>query len=232
MSNTKTKSRARWRQTAFQNEVAAVVAVLRKGAAVVGNVDLGGIAIGTTGPLKELAEINLYRAKLTDVDASFADLSCSMNEAVFERVRFAHAEFDRCLFGRARLIDCDFAQAKLIVNVDDSVFEQCNFSGASFLGGRNGVEYGGRRAKFIRCNFTNTTFKQVEFRATQFVDCVFDGAKFMQCDLRGVRVEGPEAPRASQFEKMDIPPWAKAHDHVSSNVAGTQPDGMGGATEV
>lgn len=170
-------------------------------------IDLAGIAVGQ-GPIEQLWNVNLYQARLEDVDMSYAQLACSMNESELKHVRLAHAELDRCLVRKARLFDCDFEGAKLIVNLDDSVCERCNFARASFLGGKAGAEYGGRRVKFVACDFTGAVFKGVEFRATQFIDCSFAGAQFIQCDLRGVRVEGGSVLLASQFEKMDIPEWA------------------------
>ncbi len=172
------------------------------------NVDLCGITIGNAGPVAELCAINLFGARFVDVDLGFSDLSCSLNESAFKRVSFAHAGLDRCLLRNSTVIDCDFTGAKLVANIDDSVFEGCTFTGAAFSGGRAGHEYGGRRAKFIGCDFTKTRFKRVEFRASQFVDCVFNQAQFVQCDLRGVKMVGTSQVFMEQFERMDVPPWA------------------------
>lgn len=170
--------------------------------------DMAGIAIGEAGPFKELWGINLYQAKLESSNMSYAALACSLSESELRRVRFVGAELDRCLVKKARIVDCDFASAKLIVNLDDSICEGCQFSGAAFLGGKSGAEYGGRRVKFIECNFSGALFKRVEFRASQFVDCVFDDARFIACDFRGVKAEGGILPLISQFEGMDTPVWA------------------------
>lgn len=185
-----------------------LIAELAKGAAVLANVDLAGIVIGLTGPIKELWEVNLYRAKLEDVNMSFAKLACSLSETTFQRVTFVGSEFDRCLMRKAQIVDCDFSNTKLIVNLDDSNFEGCKFLGAAFSGGKAGAEYGGRRVKFSGCDFSGAIFKGIELRASLFVDCVFKGARFVECDLRGVKVEGEFPPVAKQFEKMDVPAWA------------------------
>jgi uncharacterized protein YjbI with pentapeptide repeats len=201
------QARQRWADPSFQLQVMPVIASITNGPAALVGVDLAGISVGQ-GPVQQLWNVNLYQAKLQGVDLSFAKLACSMNETELERVRFAGAELDRCLLRKAKLLNCDFEDAKLIVNLDDSVCEGCSFIRASFLGGKAGAEYGGRRVKFIGCDFTGAVMKGIEFRASQFLDCNFEGARFVQCDLRGVRAEGGFLPMASQFEKMDVPTWA------------------------
>jgi uncharacterized protein YjbI with pentapeptide repeats len=207
MALTKKQVRQRWTDSSFQQEVMPLIAAIANGPAALAGVDLAGISVGQ-GPIQQLWSVNLYQAKLEDVDMSYADLACSMNETDMKRVRLAGAELDRCLIRKARLFNCDLEGAKLIVNLDDSVCEGCSFVRASFLGGKAGAEYGGRRVKFVGCDFTGAVFKGVEFRASQFVDCNFEGARFVQCDLRGDRAEGGILPRTSQFEKMDAPAWA------------------------
>ena len=78
-------------------------------------------------------------------------------------------------------------------------------------GGKSGIEYGGRRVKFVGCDFSDATFKGVEFRASRFIDCIFYGTSFSACDFRGVKAEGGVMPNASQFEKMDVPVWARLY---------------------
>lgn len=207
MTLTEKQARQRWADPSFQQQLMPVIAAMENGPVAFIGADLAGISIGE-GPVPQLWNVNLYQARLEDVDMSYAKLACSMNEAELKRVRLAGAELDRCLLRKARLFNCDFEGAKLVVNLDDSVCEECSFIQTSFLGGKAGAEYGGRRVRFVSCDFAGAVFKGVEFRATQFVDCSFERARFVQCDLRGVRAEGGFLPVASQFEKMEVPEWA------------------------
>jgi uncharacterized protein YjbI with pentapeptide repeats len=200
-------ARQRWVDPSFQQECMSVIRALQNGSADLVAMDLAGISLGN-GPVQQLWNVNLYRAKLEDVDLSYSNLACSMNEAELQRVRLVGADLDRCLLRKARLFKCNFEGAKLVVSLDDSSCEECNFMRASFLGGKAGAEYGGRRVKFVSCDFTGAVFKGIELRATQFVNCSFERARFIQCDLRGVRVDGGSVPVASQFERMDVPDWA------------------------
>lgn len=206
--NLKKIARERWKDPVFQKGIGPLLSALTKGAVALVDVDMAGITIGKTGPLKELWNINLYQAKLVNADMSYADIACSLNEIALQRVILIDADLDRCLIRKAKIIECDFSASKLIVSLDDSIFEMCKFKGAAFLSGRAGAEYGGRRVKFIGCDFSGAIFKGVEFRASQFVDCLFDGAKFIECDFRGVKAKGGVLPVASQFEKMEAPTWA------------------------
>ena len=140
---------------------------------------------------------------------SYADLACSLNEVQLRQVRLAGAELDRCSLEKSQVTECDFSNAKLIVNLDDSFFEGCKFIGTAFSGGKALAEYGGRRVRFTRCDFSDALFKRVEFRATHFIDCTFDRTRVTGCDLRGAKVEGGVAPLAFQFEQMDVPSWAR-----------------------
>ncbi len=207
MEISKKAARQRWVDPSFQKGAMPLLAAMASSSINLTGVDIAGISVGQ-GPIQQLWETNLYRAKFEDVDMAYAELACSMNEIYLKRVRLVGAELDRCLIRKAQLQSCNFEGAKLIVNLDDSVCGGCNFVRASFLGGKAGAEYGGRRVRFLDCDFTGTVFKNIEFRASQFLNCTFDGARFVQCDLRGVKIEGGTVPSASQFEKMDTPSWA------------------------
>ena len=80
MSDNKKSSRNRWSDSEFQAAVASTVRALVCGSAVITDADIAGISIGKTGPIKQLWAANLYRAKLINVDMSFASLACSINE--------------------------------------------------------------------------------------------------------------------------------------------------------
>lgn len=89
--------------------------------------------------------------------------------------------------------------------MDDAVCEASHFVKAKFVAGSSGIEYGGRRVRFVDCDFTCAVFDRVEFRATKYINCTFTDAKFKKCDFRGLKFEGGILPIITQFENMDIP---------------------------
>jgi uncharacterized protein YjbI with pentapeptide repeats len=209
MQLSKKDAKKRWSDPAFQANAAALVSRMVSAPIALSDVDIAGISIGVEGPVKKLWHINLHQAKLHNVDMSYSDLRGSLNETELRHVRLVGAKLDRCLLKKAKVTECDFSNAKLIVNLDDAVFEGCRFIGTAFSATKSLAEFGGRRVRFTRCDFSDAVFKRVEFRATHFIDCTFDRTQFIQCDLRGAKVEGGVAPLASQFDKMDAPTWAR-----------------------
>jgi uncharacterized protein YjbI with pentapeptide repeats len=198
----------RWNDPEFLRTVQPFISKIMVGGAHLAGADLAGISIGS-GPVKELWNTNLYQATIDTVDLSDASISGSMNETTLRNSRFVGAHLDRCLLQKSQITDCDFSRSKLIVSLDDSTFERCSFRQSNFGTGSAG-EYGGRRVRFIGCDFGEATFHRVEFRATQFIDCNLAGARFVACDLRGAKVMGGNVPNTTQFEKMDPPDWASA----------------------
>lgn len=207
MELTKKLARNRWGDSAFQGEAKDRLAGLLRVPILLSGTDLAGISIGVEGPIRDLWNLNLYQARISNSDMRFAEIACSMNESTLDYVQLAESHLDRCLFKRATIRNCDFSGARLIANLDDSVCEQCKFRHTLFSAGKTGSEYGGRRVRFIGCDFAGATFRRVEFRASQFIDCDFRDAKFIECDLRGVKVHGGFLPRPEQFEAMDVPSW-------------------------
>ena len=146
MELSKKDAKKRWSDPAFQANAAALVSRMVSGPIALSDVDIAGISIGVEGPVKELWNINLHRAKLQDVDMSYADLGGSLNETELRHVRLVGAELNRCGLQRAQVTECDFSDAKLIVKLDDTVFEGCKFIGTAFSATKSLAEYGGRRA--------------------------------------------------------------------------------------
>jgi len=206
MNSASKAARERWKRSEFVGEMQAnMAALLAKG---VNGGDFRGISIGLEGPVEALWFVNLHQARISNADMSYAKLGCSLNETVLENVLFLDTEFDDCLFRKARVVRCGFARAWMVVSLDDSVFDQCDFSEAVFTGAKLLIERGGRRVNFLGCNFTRAAFRGVEFRASRFTDCVFTDAHFSKCDFRGVKAEGGSLPSKSQFEGMEPPAWA------------------------
>jgi uncharacterized protein YjbI with pentapeptide repeats len=206
MNSTNESARERWKSSEFTGKMRASIEALA--AKRLDGGDLRGITIGPGGPVEALSNITLHRAKISNADMSQASLACSLSESALEHVLFAEAHFDDCLFKKARVVKCGFARARLVVRLDDSIFEQCDFSEAAFTGRKALIERGGRRVNFIGCNFAGTEFRGVEFRASRFTDCTFAGARFSRSDFRGVKVDGGSLPSKFQFEGMEPPAWA------------------------
>lgn len=202
--------RERWKSQPYLDQILPLISSeLTRGSAVFSDLDLAGITIGQDGPVRELWNVNFYRACLVDVDLRYASLSGSISEARLTRVSLAHATLDSCGFRHAVVSQCDFSGTKLLLHTDDAVFENCDFAGAAFTSRRSN-EFGGRRVRFVGCNFTGATFHRAVFRASRFINCDLTNAKFFGCDLRGVKAEGSTTAFIEQFQAMVPPPWAEA----------------------
>lgn len=199
----------KWSSGEFLNSVSMHISSIISNRANIECADLSGISIGPDALLNELKNKSLYGAVVRDSNLSHASISGSMSNSLFVRVDLSKSNLDRCILLESRIVDCNLSQSRLILKMDDTICENSNFSRARIGSGGSGVEYGGRRVKFINCNFTDVIFNRVEFRASKFINCNFNGAKFINCDLRGVKVEGGTIPLISQFEKMDPPTWAQ-----------------------
>ncbi len=173
--------------------------------AIINEGNLSGIIIGPDALLDELKNKSLYQAYISNSNLSYARISGSMSNSHLTKVDLTRSILDRCVLFESYISECDFSHSKLVVAMNDSTCEDSNFSGARFSSGSVGLEYGGRRVKFINCNFTSTVFDKVEFRASKFIDCIFTEAKFKKCDFRGVKFEGGILPSVMQFENMDVP---------------------------
>lgn len=199
----------KWSNDEFLSSVSMHIDSIVSNRASIEHADLSGISIGPDALLNELKNKSLYRAIVKDSNLSHARISGSMSNSLFVRVDLTKSNLDGCVLLESHIVDCNLSESKLILKMDDTICENSNFSGARIGSGSSGVEYGGRRVKFINCNFTDVIFNRVELRASKFINCNFNGAKFINCDLRGVKVEGGTMPLISQFEKMDPPTWAQ-----------------------
>jgi uncharacterized protein YjbI with pentapeptide repeats len=109
-------------------------------------------------------------------------------DSTFESVAFDQCRLDRVLMARTKWSYSNFRGSTLVVEFTDAVFEDCSFHDVTFKGLQN--EYGGIRARFVKCDFSRATFNQVCLRACRFVDCCFDGARLLKCDVRGTLHNG------------------------------------------
>ena len=116
------------------------------------------------------------------------DFDSKFTGSTFRSVVFDRCRFDRVLMRNTNWIDCDFSGSTMVVDCTDAYFERCVFNGVSVKGQM--CEYGGVRARFTACDFTNAKFNWVCLRACRFVDCHFDLASLVECDLRGATHDG------------------------------------------
>lgn len=195
----------KWRNAEFLKDINEVIDQLTQKGAKITNVDLSGIEIGNKSPVIKLRKAYLFESILRNVDLSYSTISGSANQSIWDQVILLKANLDRCSIGKSRIRNCNFHEAKLVINADDTSFENSSFVKAKFGMGTLGYEYGGRRTKFIDCDFTETMFLNSEFRASKFYNCNFTDAKFIKCDLRGIKIEGGILPKPDQFENMEIP---------------------------
>lgn len=178
---------------------------ITRGRSVIRDVDLSGIIVGPFAILKELKSANLFESKISNTDLSCSHISGSLNSSSLTNVRLEESRLDGVLLCNAQIHGCNFSKSRLAVNMDGSTCEETRFTKARYTTGSSGMEYGGRRVKFINCDFTGAFFDRVEFRASRFINCIFTGARFKSCDLRGAKFEGGVLPLATQFENMEAP---------------------------
>lgn len=198
------KLKDRWKDVEFTNTLQKEIESLHyKNTTDLRDVDLAGIHLGNK--IKLLEHSSLYKSKLYNVDLSYSIIEVTAFESDWMLVNFIKAKFDRCLLDKSIIKHCNFNEAKLVFNADDTVFEDCSFIGAKVGVGTYGHEYGGRRTKFVNCDFTDAVFKNVEFRASKFTNCNFTNTRFISCDLRGMKLFDGILPIAEQFENMESP---------------------------
>ena len=198
------KIKERWLDEDFLVEVSEIINQLTEKGAQIKNKDLSGIVIDNKSPVEQLRRSYLFESKLTNVNLSYSTISGSANQSDWRKVILTKAKLDRCSINKSQIKECNFQEAKLVIKADDTIFEDCSFVKAKLGIGTYGYEYGGRRTKFYNCDFTDTVFRNQEFRASKFFNCNFTGTKFINCDLRGVKIEGNK-PKNEQFEKMEVP---------------------------
>lgn len=197
----------KWTDNCYLRDISTHLESICSNRAEIEDTDLSGITIGPDAILDILKSKNLYQATIKNSNLSHSKISGSMSNVVFNHVDLSCSNLDRCVMVESRFLECNFSHAKLIAKLNDSIFENTDFSFSKITGGTLGLEYGGRRVKFISCCFNGAVFNRVEFRASRFLNCNFSGAKFINCDFRGVKAEGEILPSKSQFEKMEIPDW-------------------------
>lgn len=148
--------------------------------------DFRGIRVGYDTKILLLENADFQKSVLTDIDFTYSKMSCSFIGGEFLNLIFNEVFFDSCRMSRATFKECHFQDSNIRADMEASIFENCSFDNAKFIG-KSVLEYGGRRVVFNSCSFKESSFKKVEFRASKFIDCNFEEASFDKCDLRGVK---------------------------------------------
>jgi uncharacterized protein YjbI with pentapeptide repeats len=132
-----------------------------------GLLDLRGI------PLSLESGMELYRAQIRDVDFSYAYFGHAiLKQCVFEHVFLTGVENSRWNERGCRFVGVDFTEARLrgaAIGIDGSIYEHVSFQGADFTGAVF------VRPQFKDCDFSNAKLRQLDFNASNFVNCTFRG---------------------------------------------------------
>ncbi len=117
--------------------------------------------------------ILVKEVQLKDIDLSYADFSSSrMENNFFENCRFERSDFTSATehgnrFSNCIFLKCKFKQSILGYrgsNYQNCVFKECDFQKADFI-----------RAEFVDTTFLNSWLKRIDFNASSFENCGFEG---------------------------------------------------------
>ncbi|WP_370690141.1 pentapeptide repeat-containing protein [Fluviicoccus sp.] len=114
-------------------------------------------------------------------------LERNLTGSTMRNCKFLGCKFDRVLMAKTTWIECEFIGSTLISHFNDAEFVNCDFRESTFRGLT--WQFGGLRAKFRECNFSQSTFNHVLLRACRFSGCNLEGVRFVKCDVRGTKVD-------------------------------------------
>lgn len=132
-----------------------------------GLLDLRGI------PLLFEPGMELRKIRIRETDFSYAQFGHTiLKECIFEHVIFEELHNSRWNERGCRFINVDFSKAKLHnagIGVNGSVYERVKFRGTDFTGASF------IRPQFFDCDFSKAKLKKLDFNASNFVNCKFNG---------------------------------------------------------
>ena len=146
------------------------------------------VIVGLDGFSEGCGDASFVRKSMVNVRFERSNFSWSMMDSIFRKVDFVDCFFDRVWMTRTEWTDCRFDGSTMTPDLTDAVFEDCSFRGVRLKGVAQ--EYGGRRTRFIGCDFSNAKFVGIKLLAARFLDCQMEGAQFVRCDLRGTIING------------------------------------------
>ncbi len=141
------------------------------------------IIIGLDGAPSALRFADFIGAHLANLQFKHSKFSTNFTEGMFQNIEFTNCTFDRVLMIKSRWQKCSFINCGMIAEMTDAQFEDCSFTGTHFKG--IGKTYGGRRSRFLRCDFSDCVFHQVQFLAGRLVNCNLSRLRIVKSDLRG-----------------------------------------------
>jgi uncharacterized protein YjbI with pentapeptide repeats len=176
----KKSARNRWLLTTEATErCKAISEILRKGRSIEHNLsrivdrteqgllDLRGI------PLSLEPGMELNRSQIRDIDFSYAYFGHAiLKQCVFEHVLLRGMENSRWNERGCRFVDVDFSEARLRnagIGIDGSIYERVSFQGVDFTGAVF------IRPRFTDCDFSNAKLRELDFNASNLVNCKFRG---------------------------------------------------------
>jgi len=162
--------------------------------------DLRGISLGLPDTPRWLHKASLSKKPLHAIDFSHAMISLAFSGSEVTDCRFDSCFFDTCSTYATAYSDCCFVKARLSSPyLHKTSFTGCDFTDARLVGrGRIVLTYCGAFIRFERCDFSNTTFNNLDMRGIDFVDCVYSGCVFKNCFAFNWRFDGA-APGPDQF---------------------------------
>lgn len=165
--------------------------------------DLRGLVLGLDGEMELLKNRDFQDTSLDDSDVSFGKFSCAFSRCLWTSVKLENVKFDACRFKDCNFKKCEIVRTRMDSPVlDDCSFTDCVFDGAT-IAGRGFNEYGGKRITFVRCRFSGTSFKNLQIRASRFIDCEFAESTFSKCLLSGTSFSG-SMPLANSFVECEL----------------------------
>lgn len=185
--------RTRWLDASYFSKAFTVISPMFMGGNFTPNemFDLKGLIIGIEGGPPQLFFKGIIGSTVANCDFSYGMSASKFTHSTFKNCVFHSVTFDTVYCGSTCFSECDFSSARLAnPTLDDAVFEGCKFELTKFSGRRT-KEKGGRRTKFIECNFSGAVFQYLSFRACSFHNCTFENTKFQKCILIGTKFESP-----------------------------------------
>jgi uncharacterized protein YjbI with pentapeptide repeats len=165
--------------------------------------DLRGLVLGLDGEMELLRHRDFQDTSLEDSDISFGKFSCAFSRCRWSTVKLDSVKLDTCRFKDGSFEKCEFIKARMDSPVlDDCSFTDCVFEGTT-IAGRGFNEYGGKRITFVRCRFVRTILKNLQIRASRFIDCEFTESSFSKCLLFGTGFSG-SVPLIDSFVECDL----------------------------
>jgi uncharacterized protein YjbI with pentapeptide repeats len=178
----------RWQNPEFLASMMPILSAVFDVGRFTGPADLRGLVVGLDGTPSFLNFKGLIRANLTDIDFSFSKMAVKFTEGTFHRLDFTQAKLDRSVMSKASWNESTFDYANICIEADDAVFVGCSFRKTTFRG--VSWQYGGRRTRFVKCDFGGASFIKTKFLACHFEECILDDVDFGESDFRGAQIDG------------------------------------------